>query len=144
MSTSKQPATLDDAVFGKMEYMHSWHTKQNISWWGNTERSVKITAHAYTGHGITEEQRRAYAEYQQTIEKVVSETAEQLADFLSNAFDISCTKQALSRVLIPRTVLFLENGDWGVLFDSELEPEHGVALYKKGNDWKVGLQDDFL
>ncbi|WP_312928991.1 hypothetical protein [Stutzerimonas nitrititolerans] len=142
--SSNATKQLDDAVFGKMEYKHSWYKMQSIRWWGIQELDVKITAHAYTGKNITEQQRNAFIEYQREIEDIIVNSAPILRDSLHSIFDVNYTTEELFIELTPRTVLFLEDGDWGILFDSKSDIEHGIALYKHNGIWKAGPQDDFL
>lgn len=135
---------VDDAVFGEMEYKHSWYRTQSVYWWGGVNLNVNITAHAYTGKGITDQQRASFSEYQKNIDNVIEKSIPIISDNLRSIFDADYTEEELFRKLVPRTVLFLENGDWGILFDTDIDIEHGIALYKQSGEWKVGLQDDFL
>ena len=63
---------------------------------------------------------------------------------LRSAFDVNYGNDEIFNKLVPRSVLFQENGDWGILFDAEVDVEHGIALYKRNGNWQAGLQDDFL
>lgn len=135
---------LNDPVFGEMEYSHSWQQSQTVKWWGNANLVVKITAHAYGGEGITDQQRNSFLEYKQDIDCVINNSIPLMCDFLHFNFDIDCAKEELFDLLKPTTVLFFEAGSWGILFDSKADVEHGISLYKEGGQWKVGCQDDFL
>lgn len=135
---------LNDPVFGKMEYKHSWHRPQSVNWWNNQDLTVKITAHAYTGSGITEQQREAFSEYLQEIDSVINNSLSILNEYLQSSFDIDYSQEEIFTHLTPRTVLFFENSSWGILFDADMDIEHGIALYKKDEKWKAGPQDDFL
>lgn len=135
---------LNDSVFGEMEYRHSWFKTQTVNWWGAENLDVKITAHAYDGEKITDQQRNSFLEYSQNIDDVINDSVSSVCDFLRLNFDVECTKKNLFELLTPTAVVFFESGSWGVLFDSKADAEHGVSLYKEQAQWKVGFQDDFL
>jgi len=133
-----------DPVFGEMTYQHSWVRSEGIDWWGTY--TVEITAHAYTGQLIAEEQKVAYLDYKNTAEKFIADSVPLLVKFINDSYDLasSISNADLLALLKPTAVLFQRDGSWGVLFESDLEPENGIAIFKENGVIKVGTQDDFL
>lgn len=144
MTKSANTTTLDDPIFGKMAYKHSWYRRQNIYWWNTTGVDVQITAHAYNGEGISDQQRTAFSEYKERIEDIIKTSIPSISVYLKNTYDKFFSEEEVFNALTPRNILFMENGDWGILFDTDIDIEHGIALYKEKGTFKVGPQDDFL
>lgn len=137
--------SVNDPIFGRMEYDHSWSKKQAVNWWGEQEVLVEITAQAYNGDDITDLQRESYVEYSGNINNLSLNSKEKLCDFAKRFYDKEYSGTEITNILKPRTVLFHRDGTWGILFDSEFDIENGVALYKnKHGETVVGTQDDFL
>lgn len=144
MTKDANTITLDDPTFGEMAYKHSWYRKQRTHWWKNAGLDVQITAHAYSGEGISDKQRAAFSEYQKTIQDVVKTSIPNIVEYIKNNYNETYTEEEIFDALTPRNVLFMENGDWGVLFDADVDAENGIALYKEEGTFKIGPQDDFL
>lgn len=136
---------INDPTFGCMEYKHSWVRESEVEWWEDNVNKVKITAHAYTGDGISDAQRNAFVEYEKTIKEVICSSLKNLTSFIKDNYGIAYSEKDLFDVLKPKTVLFQQDGSWGVLFDADFDIENGISLYKENTgDFKVGVQDDFL
>ena len=136
--------TVTDPVFGEMVYSHSWSRKETISWWLTCE--VKISAKAFKYDSITEKQREAFKDYKSEIDDFVSEAIPKIKTFLEDNYDIepNLTQASVIKILHPQIVLFLKDGAWGVLFDSDLDVENGLGVFKVNGVVKVGKQDDFI
>lgn len=135
---------VNDSAFGEMSYKHSWSKIENIDWWGN--HAVNISAHAYTGQKIIDEQRSAYLDYKNNIKKFLVDSIPMLVKFIHSTYDLDTlpTQKNLLSSLSPTTVLFQRDGSWGILFDSNWDPENGIGIFKKDEVIKIGTQDDFL
>ncbi|MFB9868773.1 DUF6985 domain-containing protein [Vreelandella sulfidaeris] len=144
MTKDANTATLDDPIFGEMAYKHSWYRKQRIHWWKNSGMVVQITAHAYSGEGISAQQRASFSEYEEIIKDVIKTFIPSIIEYIQEAYKKNYSEKEVFDALTPRNVLFMENGDWGILFDADVDIEQGVALYKENDAFKVGSQDDFL
>lgn len=133
-----------DSVFGEMTYKHSWSRMQMVDWWGPC--NVQITAHAYTGQEIVEQQRKAYLDYQKNIKCLLADFTPQLIEYINSSYDLNSpiSQNDLLVSLHPKTVLFQRDGSWGVLFDCDWDPENGMGIFKENGVVKVGTQDDFL
>lgn len=135
---------LEDPVFGKMEYKHSWCRTHNIKWWQETDIDVQITAHAYSGEGISDQQREAFREYEKTIELIIKSSKKIIKEYISTYYDIALEDKELPEFLTPSNIIFLRDGSWGILFDAKFDIENGMALYREEGEFKVGSQDEFL
>ena len=142
----------NDAVFGVMQYKHRWIKRQTISVFGK-EWEVTVAAKAYSGKPITKEQQDAYKRFSEkesteiaTIEKTilayVNDNIKELSTEWVGARKISAITD-LAQVVMPKTILFKQDGTTIMLFDCVWDVESGLAveLYP---EVKVGSQDLFL
>lgn len=135
-----------DTVFGKMSYKHRWIKEQSITLFGR-EWKITIAAKAYSGKMITEEQRSSYSLFINREKEIQNIIAEKLLEYISSeslSIDNAIKSyEYLNKIVTPKTVLFKQDGTTLVLFDSELDHEHGIAV-KVFPDTAVGVQDVFL
>ena len=142
----------NDAVFGVMQYKHRWIKKQNISAFGK-QWEVTVAAKAYSGKPITKEQQDAYKRFAEkesteiaTIEKTilsyVNDNLKELSVNWVGARKISAITD-LAQVVVPKTILFKQDGTTIMLLDCVWDVESGLAveLYP---EVKIGSQDLFL
>ena len=138
------PETIVDCVFGKMEYKHSWTKKEELKVFGKTYL-VNITAQAYKGNSILEEQRAFYVEYKKRISKIIEKALPKIEEYCTKSFNLSnITQDNVISALTPKTVLFQRDGTWGLLFDCIWDEEHGVGLLIKNDELIIGPQDILL
>lgn len=135
---------LEDPVFGKMEYKHSWYKTILVKWWQDRDVNVQISAHAYSGEGISDQQRDAFHEYQDTIDRVITNSITKIKEYIKTNYDLNLGDKEMFDSLTPSNVLFFKDGSWGILFDASFDIENGIALYKEKGAFKVGCQDEFL
>lgn len=142
----------NDAAFGVMQYKHRWIKRQTISAFGK-EWEVTVAAKAYSGKPITKEQQDAYKRFSEkesteiaTIEKTilsyVNDNIKELSTEWVGARKISAITD-LAQVVMPKTILFKQDGTTIMLFDCVWDVESGLAveLYP---EVKIGSQDLFL
>ena len=55
--------TIDDIVFGNLQYNHSWVKKEDL-FFGNENRQIIVVVEAYTNQEILDIQRQQYLIYQ--------------------------------------------------------------------------------
>lgn len=135
-----------DTVFGKISYKHRWIKEQIITLF-EKEWKVTIAAKAYSGKMITEEQRISYSSFMNREKEMQNIIAEELLAYISSEKlcidnEIKSYEQ-LAKIVTPKTILFKQDGTTIVLFDSELDQEHGIAV-KVFPEVAVGVQDLFL
>ena len=136
--------TLEDKVFGKLEYRHSWIRKEILKW-NNVDCIVKLIAQAYTGDDVLESQRNMYLEYVKNIDSIISKAMPILNEYCKETFKIEIlSDDDLFALLTPKTILFERDNSWGILFDLELDDENGIAFFIIDNEIKVGPQELFL
>lgn len=133
-------STMKDPTFGEVTYDKSWSRSDIIDWWGKTPVTLDLTAQAYKNDGITKAQRGGFIRYKTTIRDVIKDNMDGLKSYMKSNHKVSNVYDDLT----PTQVLFQRDGEWGVLFDSKAEPEHGISLYTSGDEVRIGSQDDFL
>jgi acid stress-induced BolA-like protein IbaG/YrbA len=137
---TKDIVTIDDLVFGQMEYNHSWLKKEIVNFFGDNYEVV-IIAKAYTGDSILQSQQENYATYLEILSNKQTEIEALLLNYCSHDLNASLP---LNQCLTIKTILFERDGSWCILFDSEFAIEEGVGLYFSKENIQVGRQDDFL
>lgn len=137
-------AKRNDPVFGEMTYNHAWYKYEDINWWGLKTKNVKVTAHGYSGETISKHQQTSYLHYEKTIDDVIRKVIPDIVTYLKKHHGVVYTNKNVVEALSPVNVLFLKDGNWGILFDSVDDPEHGLAVYTEGKTFNVGPQDNFL
>lgn len=137
---------INDDVFHEMQYKHSWFKNECIEWWGNNTLEVRITAEAYTGEGITDKQRKSYIEYQKNIEIIIVSSKEKIAKYISDIYEFDYVWNEIVKKITPTEIVFQQDGSWGIIFETEFDPENAITLYKdwEDKDFKIGDQDSFL
>lgn len=133
-----------DEVFGEMTYKYAWEKEGKTSFWGN-EYQLRISASDLDEDGISSMQRQTYKDVWSNLGQVLSENESLLFQYLRKNLAATINEPTqLHSFLTPKTFLIQRNGDWGILFDSALDAEHGIAFYSENNILNVGPQDDFL
>lgn len=142
----------NDAVFGVMQYKHRWIKKQTISVFGKTWE-VTVAAKAYSGKPITKEQQDAYKRFsenesteitaiEKTILSYMNDNIKELSAEWVGARKISAIAD-LAQVVMPKTILFKQDGTTIMLLDCVWDIEAGLAV-KLYPEVKIGSQDLFL
>jgi hypothetical protein len=138
---------IQDPVFGQMEVKHGWQKKELLQFWKNTV-SFKVKAAQYGNKEITDIQRINYRYVIDNIEMVAQKAQAAITEYMAINKDsiLPCLPQSVSylpeNLVVPRTLIFYSDGQFGILFDCEWDREHGLAVNLK--DYTVGPQDMFL
>lgn len=144
--------TCNDPVFGEMIYKHRWYKKKKFSMYGK-EWDIVIAAKAYSGKAITEEQRQSYLKFfneedamvsiiGENIKKYINENLYELATYWIGARSVDSINE-LAQMVVPKTLLFKQDGTTIMLFDCVWDKEHGIAV-KTIPEIAIGSQDIFL
>lgn len=131
---------VNDKVFGVMKYKHSWSKDGSILLF-NKAYKINIVAEAYENESITDIQRENFLKSSNFIESNKDKIDSKLKEYLATNYDC---KKPLDVALNPKTLIFEQDGSWGVLFESDYDVEDGVAFFVKKDEILVGRQDDFL
>ena len=135
---------IDDPVFGKLEYKHSW-TKSEIIKWHKQDVKVNITAQAYKGDSVLKTQRDLYLFFKNNKAKLLKMVINAIRDYYQETLgQKSLTIDEILSHLKPKTVLFERNKTWGILFDTETDIENGLAAFFEGEKISIGAQELFL
>lgn len=135
--------TINDNVFGMMEYKHRWVKNETISFFGKNN-NVTIAAKAYKEKPITDEQRLAYTKFKSEL-VILSDKAktEAIKYFASVEKKQISSDSELNSILLLKTVLFTQDGEVILLFNSTLDEENGIGIQLYPSI-QVGPQDTFL
>ena len=141
-----------DPIFGEMIYKHRWYKKQQFMIFG-TEWEVTVVAKAYSGKPITEAQQNSYSYFCKNVNEMtiiiaeklkeyINKNLQQLEEFWMDARAINSLNE-LAQVVIPKTLLFKQDGTTIMLLDCIWDEDHGIAV-KLTPEIAVGSQDIFL
>jgi hypothetical protein len=139
--------TINDIVFGKMDYKYGWEKIEKINFWGKAI-SLRIVASAFDKHDINEKQRENYKYFTVSTDEVSKKSLEAVKKYLidhRSEYKISenVDDAYIRKTLMPQTVVFQEDGSFGVLCDSIIDVENGIGVQVKP-DYVVGPQDILL
>lgn len=145
-------ATCKDTAFGEMSYKHRWFKKQTIVMFGE-EWNITVEAKAYSGKTITEEQQKAYLNFMEKEKQMAEIVGEQLKSYVNENLTELATYwisaravvnvNELGQMVIPKTLLFKQDGSTILLLDCVWDSDGGVAV-KLTPEVAVGSQDLFL
>ena len=136
---------IQDEVLGEIIFSNfSWkkNIKVNV---GSKEISLEVNINDLDEEGVADIQRKKYAEVKDTLSNYINDNLEKLIEYCKDSFDLPeiVSSDIFSNVK-PQTVVFQRDGSWGILFDTEYDIEHGIALFFKDDDIHVDIQDEFL
>ena len=141
-----------DPVFGEMNYKHRWYKKQDIKMFGKSWE-IKVVAKAYSGKAITNEQQKSYELFMENEAKYIESIETELKKYINTNFKelavnwvtarmIEKTSD-LSAVVVPKTLLFKQDGATVMLMDCVWDVENGLGI-KIIPEISIGIQDLFL
>ncbi|MGN0421674.1 MAG: DUF6985 domain-containing protein [Lachnospiraceae bacterium] len=114
-----------DRVFGKVEYDYGWCTPETIELFGKSY-DITCVASAYKNEMISRQQRAQYAAFKEKRKEVLVQVEEIIKQYVQkNYADYS---GRLKESIIPRELIFHQNGDTGILFDCEWDIETGIVV----------------
>ena len=135
---------INDPSFGIMEYDFQWE-KQDKFIFGNKEYLVSIVAQSRTDDEkeISQIQRDAYNFYKTHFESMESSCLDCLVTYCREVLEISdCPdSKGITEYITPTTLFFALGGKWGILFESDYDPEDGIAAMYSNGEWEAGKQD---
>lgn len=142
--------TCYDPAFGEMTYHHRWYKKQTIHMLGK-EWNITVAAKAYSGKPITEEERKSYCYFLENEQEMVHIMHEKLVEYVntylhspeSSWSSITSQEDLSSPMVMPKTLLFKQDGTTLMLFDFLLDKDGGIAVQLTPEN-AVGIQDCFL
>ena len=144
-------ATHIDPVFGEMQYKHRWYKETSLSLFG-IDWNITISAKAYSGKPITNQQRASYQQFNDNISKMrdtitrqlvryINDNCEEFALYWGGAKKISQVSD-LAQIVKPKTLLFQQDGTTLLMFDCPWD-EHGIAVQIIPSI-QIGPQDMFI
>lgn len=121
-------------TFGELIYKYSWNKIENVRLWDSLYE-VNVKVEAYSDEIITKEQEDAYMNFKDNLQEISTKSLEAIKLYLNGTeFSVKQIK--------PRTILFKQDGSYGILVDYDYD-DHGIVVIITKDYW-VGVQDAFL
>ncbi len=133
----------NDCVFGEMTYNQAWIKTQYIMWEGKSV-SVRIKAKAKPGENIIDVQRQKYDFFSKNMPSIMHECQMGLLRFCQRNYDQELTDKNIFTVVVPISIIFKRNGNWGILFKCKWEDEINLVAKFDDSGIEVGVDDIFL
>jgi hypothetical protein len=136
---------IQDEVFGEVVFSNfSWKKNIDVKIWGE-QVSLEVNVNDLDENGISDIQRKKYVQVKDVISEYIDDNLEKFIEHCKNSFDLpNMVSSDISSNMKPQRVVFQRDGSWGILFDTEYDIEHGIALFFTDNDVRVDIQDEFL
>ena len=133
---------INDSIFGEMEYKFGWFKREILNLWGN-EYEIIIKVIAYNESEINEEQRNSYLRLKSNINEISKNSLELLKEYILKNYENEISENQIFKLVIPKTILFKQNGDFGILCDTSLDEENGFVIVLSPK-YEIGIQDIFI
>ena len=133
---------INDKIFGEMEYKFGWFKKEILNLWGN-KYEIIIKVIAYNVNEINEEQRNSYLKLKSNINEISKNSLELLKEYILKNYENEISENQIFKLIIPKTILFKQNGDFGILCDTSLDEENGFVIVLSPK-YEIGIQDIFI
>lgn len=114
-----------DRVFGKVEYDYGWCTPETIELF-ETSYAITCVASAYKNETISRQQRAQYQIFKENRKEILTQVEETIRQYVQNNY--SDYSARLKDCLVPKELIFHQNGETGILFDCEWDVETGVVV----------------
>jgi len=129
-----------DEIFGQLEHKYNLYKYEIINLFGK-DYQVKIVVENDGTNTILEVQQNNYKEYL----KYINENQEKIIDLIKQYFlDVYNENIDMQRDIKPISIYFAREGDWGILFDTNIDEENGFAIFVKDSKLSIGTQDTFI
>ncbi len=129
-----------DEIFGQLEHKYNLYKYEIINLFGK-DYQVKIVVENDGTNTILEVQQNNYKEYL----KYINENQERIIDLIKQYFlDVYNENIDIRRDIKPISIYFARDGDWGILFDTNIDEENGFAIFVKDSKLSIGTQDTFI
>lgn len=141
--------SINDVVFGNMEYKHRWIKKEEVFLLGR-DRRLNIVAAAYSGELICDEQRESYKNFKKDCEKIseripglIAEYVESHRKEIKEHYDsLGKTDEAI-KLVTPTSILFTRDGKAVIMCNVSWDEENGIGI-EVIPEYMVDVQDAFL
>lgn len=138
-----------DPVFGEMKYKHRWIKKNKIHLLG-ADRNVNIIALAYSGESICDEQRTAYTEFKNKLNKIEDKLSEAIVQYIKDHrkeiqehYDNLDSPGEAIALVKPEAIMFSRDGKVVIMCNVAWDEENGIGVMVIP-DLIIDLQDAFL
>lgn len=113
--------------------------------WLNKPLTLKIAWDLYAGEELSDNQKNAADMFEQNFESILSDSLEKFQNFAKNNYGEEITAENFWQFITPKNIYIKQSGRYGILCNSSLEPEHGLAfIFKDDVLEEINLQDYIL
>lgn len=114
-----------DRIFGKIEYDYGWCSPIKIELF-NTIYDITCVASAYKNETINRNQRSKYTLFKESEKETLVKVENKVKEYVEQNFPDYLKK--IKESLVPKELIFQQNGDVGILFDCEWDVETGIVV----------------
>lgn len=114
-----------DRVFGKVEYDYGWCVPENIELFGKSYQ-ITCVASAYKTEMISREQRTQYKRFKEYRKETLLSVEDCIRQYVQNNYPDYL--DGLENHIVPKELIFHQNGETGVLFDCKWDIETGLVV----------------
>lgn len=129
-----------DRVFGKVEYDYGWCTPETIELF-DTSYEIICVASAYKNEMISRQQRAQYTIFKEKKKEILTQVEEIIKQYVQKNYADYAEK--LNECIIPKELIFHQNGEAGILFECEWDIEMGIVV-GISSQVKIINPDNFL
>ncbi len=137
--------SINDDVFGKLEYDVCWQKRIPITLW-TKKHAITLNIEDLDEEGtITPIQKQTWSDIKDNIADIIDENLSNIAEYCKKAFKLEdATLADIGFNITPTSLVIERDGKWYILFDCTYDIEHGIALGVQNSKYTVGSQDEFL
>ncbi|WP_300359158.1 hypothetical protein [Fusobacterium sp.] len=114
-----------DRIFVKIEYDYGWCSPIKIELF-NTIYDITCVASAYKNETINRNQRSKYTLFKESEKETLVKVENKVKEYVEQNFPDYLKK--IKESLVPKELIFQQNGDVGILFDCEWDVETGIVV----------------
>lgn len=114
-----------DRVFGEVDYDYGWCRPETIKLF-DTSYEITCVASAYKNEKISRYQRTQYSVFKEKRLEILVQTEDILRRYVQENYPVYA--ENLKESIMPRELIFHQNGDAGILFDCEWDIETGIVV----------------
>ena len=114
-----------DRIFGKIEYDYGWCSPIKIELF-NTIYDIICVVSAYKNETINRNQRLKYTLFKESEKETLVKVENKVKEYVEQNFPDYLKK--IKESLVPKELIFQQNGDVGILFDCEWDVETGIVV----------------
>lgn len=114
-----------DRVFGKVEYDYGWYVPIKVKLF-DALCPINCVASAYKNETINKNQRSQYTLFKENEKEILKNVEHTIKEYV--ALNYPEYSLRLSESIVPKELIFQQNGDTGIFFECEWDIETGIVV----------------